>query len=405
MRIALYGNLCNNLYQLAKAMRDRYGIEADLFIDDRVDAQQLPESDDPSLGSGYPAWIKRGRYASFKDKLMPWRSPLVREIQPYDGVVVSGLGPAFAQFAKKPVAFFVTGGDVTVDPFPFRFRFLYPTLRLKAAVTYYAFWQRRGIKRMTRIWAPPYVPFMDAVRRLNVPDERVDAVCLPIVIDTEKFSDAPGLVESSDTARELRERFDFIVFHPSRMMISDTPPLRATGQWKQNDLLFRAFAQFLRATGAQRAALVMIERPASPDNTRAKEIIAELGIGDHVVWLKPANGFGYSRDELVKLYAASDVVADDFGIGWFGSIVLEALAVSRPVLSYVDAETMTRMYPWHPLLSDNTVAGNAELLTRLYTDPEWRRETGREGRVFVEEFHSYAASAAVFHDLIRKLVA
>src|SRR5207248_4826794 len=54
---------------------------------------------------------------------------------------------------------------------------------------------------------------------------------------------------------------------------------------------------------------------------------------DQVLWLQPPRPDGFTRDELIDLYAISDVVADQFGAGFFGYVVLEALSVGRPVLS------------------------------------------------------------------------
>jgi glycosyltransferase involved in cell wall biosynthesis len=399
-RIALYGNLCNNLYQIAKAVRERVGLDVHLFVDVDADSQQMPESDDPELRGGYPDWIHKGVYSSFWHKAFPWRSPLVRELSAFDAVVVSGIGPMFAPFVRAPIAFFVTGGDLTVAPFPRDFLFLYPTLRLKLVALYAALWQRMGIRKAS-VWSPSWTPFREALEKLGVADAEVTARLLPILLDTDKFS--ARVPRAGGIAAELRERFDFILFHPSRMMINDQPGLKATGQWKQNDLLFKAFTQFIKKSGARKAGLVMIDRAASPDNDAAKRIIGELGIESSVVWIKPLQGIGFSREELIELYSVADVVADDFGVGWFGSVVVEALAVGKPVMCYVDAKAMNDAYPWHPLLSDDTVDGNAAFLERLHSDEAFRAERGRMGRQWALQFNSYDAAAAVYADHMRRL--
>ena len=52
------------------------------------------------------------------------------------------------------------------------------------------------------------------------------------------------------------------------------------------------------------------------------------------------------------LYHRSDVVADEFGVGWFGYVTLEGLASSRPVLCHLDEQVMATMYPEHPILDN-----------------------------------------------------
>ena len=92
----------------------------------------------------------------------PPGAPLVARLRAADLAIVSGYGPAFAQFTGKPYCFFVTGGDLTKAPFPLRFHFTYPTLRAKLVMGLLALWQRRGVRRSTQIWTQPFAPFRDA---------------------------------------------------------------------------------------------------------------------------------------------------------------------------------------------------------------------------------------------------
>jgi glycosyltransferase involved in cell wall biosynthesis len=403
VRIAFFGNICNNLYQIAKLVRAHSDIDVHLYVDAAGDPQQMPESDDPLLRGGYPAWLHKGNYMSAACLLAPWRSPLVRELEQYDVIVVSALGPMFAQFAGKPAVFLVSGGDLTVYPFPLRFLHRYRKARMKAAALYLGIWQRRGIRKSAELWSQPFSPFATAARELGV-EGLVTPAYFPVVIDEAWLSYEPSSAdEGGRAAQEMTSRFDFILFHPSRMMITDTPELRASGQWKQNDLLIRAFAGFLRSSDARRAGLVLIDRSASTDNDLAKKLIAELGIEDNVLWLQPPRTFGFTRDELIPLYARADVVADDFGIGWFGSIVLEGLALRKPVLCYVDDAAMAKLYPWHPLLSSSTVEGNRRYLQELYDSRERRAELGARGRSWVEQFHTRENAGNIYISRFREL--
>jgi hypothetical protein len=99
------------------------------------------------------------------------------------------------------------------------------------------------------------------------------------------------------------------------------------------------------------------------------------------------------------------VVADDFGIGWFGAVALEALSIGRPLLTYVDDRVMSQLYPWHPMLSANTVDGVADWLQKLYFEPAYRDATGRCGREWIEMFHSPAAAGRTYVQRIAELTA
>jgi len=397
MRIAFYGNICNNFYQIAKALRKQTDLDVHLFIDDRADAQQMPESDDPQLSAGYPSWIHRKRYITAKSLLAPSRSRLVRDLDEFDLVILSGIGPSFAPFLKAPAAFMTAGGDLTMLPFTRRFLFSYSTLNLKLYAVFAGWRQRRGIRHCAEIWTQPFAPFVAALEALGIPETKVTNVYFPVLVDTERLKPVSDVTRgSSPGVREVTEKFDFVVFHPSRMMIDDRPALRASGQWKRNDLLIQAFAAFATQPGRERAGLVMIDRPAGPDINRAKELIRELQIEKQVLWLRPEHGYGFTRDQLISLYSVADVVADDFGVGWFGSIVLEALSIGKPVISHVDAEVMVQLYPWHPILSECSVEGIAAVLTRLATDRSFHSTLSARGREWIEEFHSEANAGRIY---------
>jgi len=371
VRAAFYGNICNNFYQIVKALRQFSDIDAHLFIDETSDPQQRPESDDPMLYQNYPDWIHTGRYAAGLSILAPWTSPLVSEMKNFDIVVVSALGPLFTPFAKKPSAFFTTGGDLTIYPFPIEFRFLYPSLRAKIWSWSVGFWQRRGIRRMTEIWTRPFSPFTDALAQLEVSPERLGPTYCPFLIDPETFKrDTEVRQKQNPLVKAITDRFDFVLFHPSRFMMRDLPSLRRTGQWKRNDVLLHGFAQFLKESQAPRAGLVL--------------------------WLKPEHPFGFTRHDMISLYSVANVVSDDFGVGWFGSVVLEACSTECAVVTHVDESSMKRLYPWHPIQSAKTPEEVCSHVAALYRNPEECRQIGIRGRQWIKEFHAEKAGASAY---------
>ena len=60
MRVAFCGDVANNFYQIAKAVRRWKDIDAHLFVDFNS-GQNVPENDDPELVDNYPDWIHMGR--------------------------------------------------------------------------------------------------------------------------------------------------------------------------------------------------------------------------------------------------------------------------------------------------------------------------------------------------------
>lgn len=403
MTIGLFGNTCNNLFQIGKALRRYSNYDVRLFVDLASEPQQLPENDEPELAGRYPDWITAKRYSGPEKLLFPWLSPILRDLNQSDFIIVSGYGALFAQFLRKPYYFLATGGDLTVWPFPFRFHSLFSTFGKKAGQVLRALWQRRGLRRATEIWTQPFYPFVRAINDLGIPESRVSNRYFPIIINVESFHNGHEKYiqpTPSRWAQEMTSRFDFVLFHPSRLIIRDTEALRMTGTWKANDRLIRGFAEFVRKCPEARAGLVLIDRPNSLDAWIARDLIAALGIQESVLWLKPPRNLGFNREELIELYAASDVVGDDFGAGWFGSVVVEGLASCRPVISYVDEPAMSKLYPWHPLVSVREPEQIAASLKKLWQDKSYRYDLGVKGRQWAETYHSPAGGGRIYVDRI-----
>ena len=60
MKVAFFGNVCNNFYQIALALRTHADVDAHLYINSGDHPQMKPESDEPSLARLYPDWIHAG---------------------------------------------------------------------------------------------------------------------------------------------------------------------------------------------------------------------------------------------------------------------------------------------------------------------------------------------------------
>jgi len=397
MRVAFYGNTANNFFAVARAIRRASDIDAHLFIDSDAAWGQLPEREDPALARGYPDWIHKGPYHSMLSRFWPGKSPIVKELETFDVIMVSGGGVRLAPFVERPFIFYVTGWDLTVAPFPVRFLTRSPGVVKKLGALLGGFWQRRGIKAVAQLWSQPFSPFATAAERLRVEPSRIVPRYFPIMIDTDVYRPDPAARESRDPQiRQLVDNHDFIVFHPTRMMLNESPEYMETGQWKGNDRLFEGFAKFVAANPTARPVLALIEHAPSPDMVKAKALVRRLGIEKHVVWLKGPHAHGFDRVALVAFYAAADVVVDEFGIGWFGSIVVEGLSTGKPVLCHVDAEVMKQLYPWHPILSPRTPDEIAACLGDLWRDPEARRKLGERGREWAVEFHSIGKVGAKY---------
>jgi glycosyltransferase involved in cell wall biosynthesis len=397
MKVALYGNVCNNYYTLAKALRSKLNIDAHLYLNHKADIQNRPESDDPSLKDNYPDWIHLSKKWDYIPMLTRYDRTFVKELNKYDVVFLSQFGVTLAPFIKSKKIFYVTGGDLTQTPFPRKFAHKYPNPFLRLIWEYVGFMQRRGIRSMDRILTQPFFPFVNALEELKIKPSQVSKCYFPILLDTRIFTRNDHAMRDIDPYNKaLLAPFNFIILHPSRINLDQSRGSIDSGQWKGNDNLFKALSICIRKYKIDDLCVAMPERIFSPDIGKAKKIISDLGIESNVVWLRPPNPEGFPRRQLMNFYSISDLVADEFATGWFGSVVVEGMACSKPTFCYVDEKVMNQLYPWHPIVSAKEPEAIAEHIASFYFDREKKEQHGELSRKWVKEFHSLMNGTEIY---------
>ena len=166
---------------------------------------------------------------------------------------------------------------------------------------------------------------------------------------------------------------------------------------KGHDDLLRATAHLAQ----NRPDLVLLlagrEGHASSD---LRALVSTLGIADHVRFL----GF---REDVGDLLAASDVFAFPSLYEGLGGAVLEAMALSVPIVA-------TRIGPLEEVLDEGQNAllvgvhdpiGLAEAIAVFLSDPERRRAFGERGRKSFEDRFTLDRSAARMAELYARVLA
>lgn len=402
MKVAFYGNVCNNYYTLAKALRQKLNVDAHLYLNLKADIQNLPESDDPELKDNYPDWI---HYAKEWDPI-PFVKKLdrtfINELNKYDIVFMSDLGVMLAPYLKSKTLFYVTGGDLTMTPFPKKFAHRRKGIIEKLKWEYFGFLQRRGIRKCSKILTQPFFPFANALKELEVEQERISKCYFPILMDTNVIAANENAINEIDEHnKKLLAPYKFIILHPSRINLDNSRSGTDSGQWKGNDNLLKGLAIFVKKYNVQDICVAMPDRLFSPDIPKAKKIIEELGIEKNIVWMKPSTPQGFTRKELMNFYSISHLVADEFATGWFGSIVVEGMACKKPTFCYVDETVMKQLYPWHPIVSVKEPEDIAEKIAFFYFNEDKRIEHGEVSREWAVKFHSIRQGTEIYIDNFR----
>jgi len=99
---------------------------------------------------------------------------------------------------------------------------------------------------------------------------------------------------------------------------------------------------------------------------------------------------GLPHDEARRRYGRADIVVDQLNAGWYGIFALEAMALGKPVLSYLLPEAVQETeravgadVPIVPVTKETL----RDRIAELAATPEERRRIGAASRSYVERVH------------------
>ena len=115
---------------------------------------------------------------------------------------------------------------------------------------------------------------------------------------------------------------------------------------------------------------------------------------------------GLHHDEARRCYERADIVVDQLRAGWYGLFAIEAMALGKPVVSFLHDEAARRTEEAFgvrvPIVraTAETLAG---VLSPLVDSPEERRRLGAESRAYVEQVHDADRAADRLLDIYSRL--
>ena len=147
---------------------------------------------------------------------------------------------------------------------------------------------------------------------------------------------------------------------------------------KRNDLLIMALA-LLRDLDFK---VIFIEWGANLEEN--KELARKLKVEDKIIW-KPVMG----KKLLWQHYVACRGVIDSFGIPAMGTVAVEALAFSCPLISNLDLRTLNSFFGCEPpMLNASKPEEIAEKLRLLISNPRYADELGDQPKNWFMRYHS-----------------
>ena len=147
---------------------------------------------------------------------------------------------------------------------------------------------------------------------------------------------------------------------------------------------------------------VVVHAPSSRQRKGTEHVVAacrELDVELDVVE-------GIPHHEARRRYERADIVVDQLNAGWYGLFAIEAMALGKPVLTFLHDEAVRRTEEAFgvrvPIVSA-TKETLTERLRPLVASPDERRRLGAEGRAYVEHVHDADRVADRLLDIYARL--
>jgi glycosyltransferase involved in cell wall biosynthesis len=147
---------------------------------------------------------------------------------------------------------------------------------------------------------------------------------------------------------------------------------------------------------------VVVHAPSSRRRKGTEHVIAacaELPVDLRIVE-------GLHHDEARRQYEEADIVVDQLNAGWYGIFAIEAMALGKPVVTFLHEEAIARTEDAFgttvPIVSA-TAETLAAHLRPLVEDAGYRRRTGAASREYVERVHDIDTVADRLLDIYARL--
>ena len=160
--------------------------------------------------------------------------------------------------------------------------------------------------------------------------------------------------------------------------------------------------RFTPAPPSDRPRPLVVHAPSSRTKKGTEHVIAacaELPVELEIVE-------GIHHEEARRRYEAADIVVDQLNAGWYGLFAIEAMALGKPVVTFLHDEATRRTEEAFgvevPIVSARKETLTAKLRP-LVESPELRRRIGTASRAYVERVHDLERIADRLLDLYARL--
>jgi hypothetical protein len=375
MKIGFLGNMNNAAFSTARYLRD-LGHDCEVLIYNDEPDHFAPEQD--SFGTGYRDFTRKIGWGDPAGFLSLSKKTIRKDTGGFDTIIGNGMAPAAMEKCGRRLDIFTPYG---YDLYSLPFRKIVHPLRIPA---YWANarYQKRGIRNCRHIFFDrTNSEFESLIGQFGFQGKRTVGP-IPMLYDKEYAEENiihyRHLHPAIENLQKLRNENDIIFLQHIRQVwktrIDDWSP-------KGNDLLIRAYSEFIAKRPHERTKLILFEYGI--DVPATKKLISGLGMEEHIVWLpRLARKF-----IMITLYYA-DLVIGELHRSWltYGALS-ESLCMGKPFMhKRTDAEFKNDYPELYPMIHAGSVESVLAGLESFADNREYYRQMGIKGREWFDKY-------------------
>ena len=375
MKIALIGNMNNNFFSMLRYFHD-LEMDATLFLFKNEQAHFFPENDTWEMSKWEKHIIQTDLYNGFTKKnaslLYVSKSKVKKMFEPYDFLIGCGSSPIYIHRAGLKLDLFV----------PYASGVEYSFLNKNSISKMLG----SGISKLLQVRAISKsvlysVSFeKETINKLKKLKQDILPLGMPMLYNNEKpISHSKYLNDIID----ILNKHKLVVFsHVSH--IWKNIPKEWRNSYTRNDVLIISFSKYLKHRKTEKPLLVLLEY--GPDVIYSKQLIKELNIEEHVLWLKLM-----SRKEIMVLLNYVDIGAGKLGgLTIWGGVGWEFLSKGVPFfwnLKVTNTEyTELTSNPMPKIFKDTSEFDITNHLLCFEKNPDKYKKIGNDLKIWFEKY-------------------
>lgn len=365
-QIAFVGNVNNNYFNLLSSLNELSQFNLVLIVNQKDPIVNRPKIE--KLQKNFEIKKIRSR-RNIVIKLIPFLSPLCIKLKKYEIVFLSAEFIALAPYLNAKTIFYPTGADLTQAPFPEMYdHYDHFSYIKKIAARKYSRNVIKGIRSVNLIATYPFAPFSLAIEKIFESNEnKLSQTYLPLAIDPE----FEWRIQTTESPTINYKSAQYNILIASRIIDQPTKSRVIKGSWKNISEFICGLQLFLNRNpqyrNPQMLKLTLISRENSPDFDEIRGLIESFNMINLTEILFPTDKNGFSREDFSKVMESHDLIVDDFGIGWFGSLMIETLLKGKCFIGFADINSLPTIYQNIPIHNASNCVEIAQELTKHFS--------------------------------------